>query len=350
MGRRTFGLGASVLAWSVFAVGCGGGSDTAASTLALVPANTLTSVPLSATGTPIAAIIVSPVSRPIAAPTHTPTQSIASGSSRAATPTLGVERVVAEVTTPTPTRAASVMPSRTRTGSLAPTPSPVQTPVPFPTPTATGMVSATPTPAPTVAASAMPSPTRTGSSDPTPSPVPAPVPSPTPTATAIASATPTPTAPAPQEIISAKIVGFGPSSRVEVDVGLRVVLRLTVLNTGNVAHRFTTSVIVSQEAGPTVETLQAALAEPLIPGEQRSVEWTYTVGEPGDLLVQYLLRGGDSAEGGTLLDKAPSPPQNLIFGRPLPTPTATVAPVATPPATPTPAAAGGHVAAPPPKP
>ena len=116
----------------------------------------------------------------------------------------------------------------------------------------------------------------------------------------------------------------------------RVVLRVTVLNTGNVAHRFIISAVVSLEAGQTLETFRATLSEPLMPGEQRAVEWAYTVGEPGDILIQYLLRSGGPAEGGTLLDTAPSPPQKLIFGRPFPTPAATVAPVATPPANPTP--------------
>ena len=117
-------------------------------------------------------------------------------------------------------------------------------------------------------------------------------------------------------------------------MGQGVVLRVTVQNTGNLAHRFIVSAVVSREADQTVETFQATWAEPFMPGERRAVEWTYTVTESGDTLIQYLLQKGDSAEDATLLHKAPSPPQNLIFGRPLATPTATVAPGAAAPVQP----------------
>ena len=119
-------------------------------------------------------------------------------------------------------------------------------------------------------------------------------------------------------------------------MGQRVVLRVTILNTGTVVHRFTVSAVVSREAGQAVETFQATLVEPLRPGQRRAVEWTYAVGEPGDVHIQYLLRRGGPAEGYTLLDTSPSSPQALILGRPLPMPTTTVTLVVAPPAKPSP--------------
>ena len=167
-----------------------------------------------------------------------------------------------------------------------------------------------------------------------PTPSPTPPPTPAPSLTAVASATPAPGG--AQGVVAAEIVAFSPSDLIEVDVGQSVALSVTILNTGTEAHRFTVTAILLHGTDGPVATLQSAMAESLMPGRRRTVQWSYTVDRPGDFFVHYLLLNGE----GTLLDQAPATPQKLVVGRALPTPTATATPVASssgqPPPTPKP--------------
>ena len=278
--------------WAVLAVACDGGSDNAASTPTLGPASTATGPPVATTLPPV---------QTITAPSFTRVQS--------------------------PTPATIRAPSLTSPPGVSPTP----TPASLQRPSAAVTTVPTPTPASALSGEASPTPTPP-LLIPTPSPTTPPTPAPS--LTAVASATPA--LGGAQGVVAAEIVAFSPSDLIEVDVGQSVALSVTVLNTGTEAHRFTVTAILLHGTDGPVATLQSAMAESLMPGRRRTVQWSYTVDRPGDFFVHYLLLNGE----GTLLDQAPATPQKLVVGRALPTPTATATPVASssgqPPPTPKP--------------
>jgi len=97
-------------------------------------------------------------------------------------------------------------------GVVEPTPVPTPTPAPVPTPTPAPVPTPTPAPVPTPTPAPVPTPTPAPVPTPTPAPVPTPTPAPVPTPTPAPVPTPTP-APVPtSNLISTKVIGFGPLS------------------------------------------------------------------------------------------------------------------------------------------
>ncbi|GFP29816.1 putative Ig domain-containing protein [Candidatus Hakubella thermalkaliphila] len=120
--------------------------------------------------------------------------------------------------------------------------------------------------------------------------------------------------------VSATIDSYSPSSKIEVDPGQPFTLRVTFANTGTTAWDFLAGVSVWDANWKLVIDEWSSTIR-VQPGQRGSYSWTKSISTPGDYWVQFGVWKDES----TLLDKAPSPSQNLIKVKPV-TPVSTTSP------------------------
>ena len=129
------------------------------------------------------------------------------------------------------------------------------------------------------------------------------------------SPTPTPTN------IAAQINSYSPSTTSQVTGGNSIDLSVTFTNTGNTAWNFIAGATVWDSSGNDIADYSTTLTSPLQPGQQTTVTWHHTVNQPGDYYLQFAVWKATPFIASNLLNRQPSPSQNLIVGiSPTPTP------------------------------
>jgi len=109
--------------------------------------------------------------------------------------------------------------------------------------------------------------------------------------------------------VTAEIIGYSPSSRIEVDPGESFTLRFTFRNTGNTAWDFWGGYTIWDANGNVVQDRWSSSSQRVQPNQQGSFQWQTSLSDPGEYWVQF---GVWKSRGSGLLHAAPSSPQNLI--------------------------------------
>ncbi|MEM1684289.1 MAG: PKD domain-containing protein [Nanopusillaceae archaeon] len=113
----------------------------------------------------------------------------------------------------------------------------------------------------------------------------------------------------PSDEVTAKIVDYQPSSKIQVSPGQNFVLRVTFQNTGNTAWDFWGGYTIWDASGRIVADGWSSGAQRVQPGQQGTFEWQIALSTPGEYWLQF---GVWKQQGQELLARAPSPSQNLI--------------------------------------
>jgi len=109
-------------------------------------------------------------------------------------------------------------------------------------------------------------------------------------------------------IISAEIDSYSPSSKIEVYQGESFTISFDFTNTGNTEWDFYAGASIWDSNGNEIINDWSGTIS-LQQGEQGSYSWTHTINTPCEYYLQFgVWKYKDS----TLLDKEPSPYQNLI--------------------------------------
>lgn len=114
--------------------------------------------------------------------------------------------------------------------------------------------------------------------------------------------------------VSASINSYSPSSLVEVTVGDPTGISVTFTNTGDTAWNFIAGATVWDSGGSQVANYSKTLSSALQPGQQATVNWAHSVSQAGDYWLQFGVWKATPYTAENLLDKKPSPSQNLIRG------------------------------------
>ncbi len=114
--------------------------------------------------------------------------------------------------------------------------------------------------------------------------------------------------------VSASINSYSPSSLVEVTVGDPTGISVTFTNTGDTAWNFIAGATVWDSGGSQVANYSKTLSSALQPGQQTTVNWAHSVSQAGDYWLQFGVWKATPYTAENLLDKKPSPSQNLIRG------------------------------------
>ncbi|GAH49124.1 unnamed protein product, partial [marine sediment metagenome] len=107
--------------------------------------------------------------------------------------------------------------------------------------------------------------------------------------------------------VTAKIYSYSPSSKIEVDPGKSFALGVTFTNTGNTAWDFLAGVSVWDSNGNLIINEWSSIIR-VQASQKGNYSWTKSINTPGE----YWLQFGVWKDKSTLLDRSPSPSQNLI--------------------------------------
>ena len=110
------------------------------------------------------------------------------------------------------------------------------------------------------------------------------------------------------DIISASINSYSPSSKITVNTGQSFTINTSFTNTGNTAAYFYPGVSIWNSNGSLVFTDWGGKTY-LNKDQQGSASWNHTINTPGEYWLQFGIWNEAKSE---LLDKKPSPSQNLI--------------------------------------
>jgi hypothetical protein len=112
----------------------------------------------------------------------------------------------------------------------------------------------------------------------------------------------------PSSDISASITSYSPSTKITVNTGQSFTISTTFDNTGNTAAYFYAGASVWDSGGSVVFDDWSGKMY-LNPGDQKTASWTHTINIPGEYWLQFGVWDETKSQ---LLDKKPSPSQNLI--------------------------------------
>jgi hypothetical protein len=115
------------------------------------------------------------------------------------------------------------------------------------------------------------------------------------------------------QVVSARIDSYSPSTKIEVDPGQTFTLSFTFTNTGNTAWDFWGGYSIWDANGNQVDSRWSASSQRVQPNQQGSFQWQTSLSTPGEYWLQF---GVWQDRGSNLLDKKPSPSQNLIRVKP----------------------------------
>ena len=110
------------------------------------------------------------------------------------------------------------------------------------------------------------------------------------------------------DIISASINSYSPSSKITINTGQSFTINTSFTNTGNTAAYFYPGVSIWNSNGSLVFTDWGGKTY-LNKDQQGSASWNHTINTPGEYWLQFGIWNEAKSE---LLDKKPSPSQNLI--------------------------------------
>jgi hypothetical protein len=112
----------------------------------------------------------------------------------------------------------------------------------------------------------------------------------------------------PPSTISATINSYSPSSKITVNTGQSFTISTSFTNTGNTAAYFYPGVSIWNSNGSLIFTDWGS-KKYLSKNQQGSASWSPTINTPGEYWLQFGIWNEAKSE---LLDKEPSPSQNLI--------------------------------------
>lgn len=101
-------------------------------------------------------------------------------------------------------------------------------------------------------------------------------------------------------------------------MGESTAISVTFTNTGDTAWNFIAGATVWDSGGNQVANYSQTLSTALQPGQQKSVSWNHPVNDAGDYWLQFGVWKDTPYTSENLLDKEPSPSQNLVRGIPPP--------------------------------
>jgi len=110
------------------------------------------------------------------------------------------------------------------------------------------------------------------------------------------------------DIISASIDSYSPSSKITINTGQSFTISTNFTNTGNTSAYFYPGVSIWNSNGSLIFTDWGGKTY-LSKGQQGSASWSPTISTPGEYWLQFGIWNEAKSE---LLDKEPSPSQNLI--------------------------------------